>query len=215
MRVTVFGATETIGREVVTDLLFRGHEVVAYLPSSEQAPDEWGEGVDVVVGKLTDVAAVDTAVTAGEAVINALDPRLLHPGSGLSLVQGTGHIVASMQRHGIDRYIGYGTPAIALCPREQPTTRARMTRFVTRCFRPRAYRQMREMLEIVTGSGLDWTLVRFMHTKKDGKGHGLKHVGLFGQDDIGYCATEADIARFSASQVVDTRYIGAAPAVSS
>lgn len=90
------------------DLLFRDHEVIAYLPALEQVPDQWGNGIEAVVGDFTDAAAIDAAVAGGEAVINALDPHLGRPGR--PPVRGTDYIVASMHRHGIGRYIGAAPP---------------------------------------------------------------------------------------------------------
>ena len=36
MRVAVFGAGSSMGREVVEDLVFRGHEVIACVPDMER-----------------------------------------------------------------------------------------------------------------------------------------------------------------------------------
>jgi len=69
------------------------------------------------------------------------------------------------------------------------------------------------MLAVVTGADLDWTIVRFVR-RAPGTGHGVGYVGYFGHDDLGIWATATDIAGFAAAQVLDTRYIGAAPAIS-
>jgi len=39
-------------------------------------------------------------------------------------------------------------------------------------------------------------------------------VGYFGTDTIGFAVTRADIAAFTAAQVDDDTYVGAAPAIS-
>lgn len=213
MKVTVFGATGPTGCEVVEDLVFRGHEVIAYVPGAQEVPRAWHERVEVVVGDVADAAAVDAVVAGGQAVINALDPRLGHESRGVPMVEGTGNIVESMLRHGVRRYIGHGSPAVRLCPRERPTAGVRVNRLLVQCFRPRAYRQMVGMHEVVTGSGLDWTIVRFLH-RRNGDARGLKRMGFLGDDAVGLSAVEVDIARFTAAQVLDTAYIGTAPAVS-
>ena len=213
MKVTVFGAAGSIGCEVVEDLVFRGHQVIAYIPSAREMPRAWGERVEVVVGDIADAVAVDAAVAGGQAVINVLDPRLDHQPRGLSWVEATDNIVESMLRHGIRRYVGHGSPAVRLCPRERLTTGIRVNRFLIRCFHPRAYRQMVGMFEVVTGSGLDWTIVRFFR-RRNGHARGLKQVGFLGDDAVGLSAVEVDIARFTAAQVLDSTYIGTAPAIS-
>lgn len=213
MKVTVFGALSPIGQELVEDLLFRGYEVIAFVADATQVPAGWGENVELVIGQVTDPATVDAALDGAGAVINTMDPRLRPRSRRLSLVEGTGHIVAGMHRHGIRRYIGHGTPVVSLCPKEKPTTRIKVHRFLARRFDRRAYRQMAGMLQVVAGSGLDWTIVRFMHVT-GGSARGLKYVGFFGPGAVGSSATAADIARFTATQILETAYIRDAPAIS-
>lgn len=213
MKVTVFGAISPIGQELVEDLLFRGYEVIALVADATQVPAGWGEDVRVVIGQITDPAAVDAAMDGAEAVINTVDPRLRPRSRRPGLVEATGHIVAGMHRHGIRRYIGHGTPVVSLCPKEKPTTGLKIRRFLARHLDPHAYRQMAGMLQVVAGSGLDWTIVRFLHVT-GGSARGLKYVGFFGPGAVGSSATAADIARFTATQILETAYIRDAPAVS-
>ena len=213
MKVTVFGAVSAIGQELVEDLLFRGYEVVAFVADPSEALTTWGPAVQVVTGQITDPAAIDAALEGSGAVINTLDPRLGPRSRRPSLVEGTGHIVAGMHHHGIRRYIGHGTPVVTLCPKERPTARIKVHRYLARHIDPHAYRQMAGMLQVVAGSGLDWTIVRFMHAT-GGSARGLKYVGFFGPGAVGSSASAADIARFTATQVLETAYIRDAPAVS-
>jgi hypothetical protein len=62
-------------------------------------------------------------------------------------------------------------------------------------------------------SGLDWTIVRFL-APKDGPSKGQLRHGFYGHDKLGFNVTRADIAAFTAAQVDDDRYAGAAPAIS-
>lgn len=213
MKVTVFGATSPIGQELVEDLLFRGYEVAVLVPGTVPVPAAWGEEVEVVTGEITDPAAVDAALRGAGAVISTVDPRLRPRSRRPDLVEGTAQIVAGMHRHGIRRYIGHGTPVVSLCPKERPTVHLRIHRVLARRLDPHAYRQMTGMLRVVAGSGLDWTVVRFLHVTA-GAARGLKYVGFFGPDGVGSSATAADIARFTSAQVLETAYIRDAPAVS-
>lgn len=207
MRVTVFGADNDIGRKIVEELIWRGYEVRVFVTD----PSTWGHRVQVVGGRLTDPVAVAAAVARAEAVINALDPRLDRPGA--HLVEGTAHVVAAMQHEGVDRYIGLGSPAVGLCPKERPTPMVKAHRALLRALHPRVHGQMRHMMATVTGADLDWTIVRFIrHTP--GRGPGLKRVGYFGHDALGSSAAAGDIAAFAVTQVLDARHITNAPAVS-
>jgi nucleoside-diphosphate-sugar epimerase len=212
MDVTVFGATGAIGAQVVDQLRRRGHTVTAYVRSPAKVPGGWGTDVTVVVGEITDAAAIDRAVAGADAVVSALGPSMDRKATGLPLVEGTRHIVAAMQRHGVRRYVGNGTPSV-LDPRERPTWQTRLATFMARTFLRRAYDEMVGMSQAVTTSGLDWTIVRFL-APKDGPARGELRQGFYGTDALGFAVTRADIAAFTAAQVEDPRYVGAAPAIS-
>jgi putative NADH-flavin reductase len=211
VRVTVFGADHEIGRQIVEELLCRGYGVLVFVTDPTTVPVTWRLRVQLTTGQLTDPVAVSAAVAWGEAVINAVDPRLTRPGA--HLVEGTGVVVAAMARHGVRRYIGLGSPAVGRCPTERPTARVRAHRVYLRAVHPRMLQQMRQIMATVTGTQLDWTIVRFLrHTR--GGGPGLRYVGYFGHDDLGCCAAAGDIAAFAVTQLLDTRHVTDAPAVS-
>jgi uncharacterized protein YbjT (DUF2867 family) len=212
MNVTVFGATGGIGRQVVDQLRGNGHVVTAYVRNPGKVPATWGDGVRVEVGEITDAAAIDRAVAGADAVVSALGPDMSRKATGLPLVEGTQHIVAAMQRHGIRRYVGNATPSV-LDPREHPTWQTRLPTFMAKTFLRRAHDEIVGMSQAVTSSGLDWTIVRFL-APKDGPAKGELRTGFFGTDRLGFAVTRADIAAFTAAQVDDPRYIGAAPAIS-
>ena len=117
-----------------------------------------------------------------------------------------------MQRHGVRRYVGNGTPSV-LDPRERPTWQTRLSTFMAKTFLRRAHDEIVGMSQAVMSSGLDWTIVRFL-APKDGPAKGELRTGFFGTDRLGFAVTRADIAAFTAAQVDDPRYIGAAPAIS-
>jgi hypothetical protein len=55
--------------------------------------------------------------------------------------------------------------------------------------------------------------VRFL-APKDGPAEGEVRHGFYGTDKLGFAVTRADIAAFTAAQVDDRRYVGAAPGIS-
>src|SRR4051794_4524823 len=209
MNVTVFGATGGVGSQVVEQLRSRGHSVTALVRNPGKVPSSWGDGVTVVTGELSDAAAVDRAVQRADAVVSALGPSLDRKATGLPLVEGTRTIVEAMQSHGVRRYVGNGTPSV-LDPREQPTWQTHLSTFLAKTFLRRAYDELVGMSEIVMTSGLDWTIVRFL-APKDGPARGHLREGFYGQTKLGFNITRADVAAFTANQVDDNTYIGAAP----
>jgi len=212
MNVTVFGATGAIGQLMVTQLLTAGHPVTAYVRDVGKIPASWPNDLRVVVGEITDAAAIDTAVTGADAVISALGPSMDRKATGLPLVEGTRLIIDAMRRHGVPRFIGNGTPSIR-DKRDQPTSQQRLIGFLGRTMLPRAYRELIGMSDIIMTSGLDWTIVRFT-APKDGPAQSVKRYGFYGTDKIGFNVTRADIAAFTAAQLTDDRYHNAAPAIS-
>ncbi len=212
MNVTVFGATGAIGALTVDHLLTRGHTVTAYARNPTKIPATWTGTVRVVVGEMSDTEAIDSAVAGADAVVSALGPTMDRKATGLPLVEGTGHILESMKRHGVTRYVGHATPSF-LDPRETPTWQTRLIGFMGRNLLPRAYRELLGMTALITASGVTWTIVRFT-APKDGPAKGNLRVGFYGTDKIGFPVTRADIAAFTAAQVDDDTYLNRAPAIS-
>lgn len=212
MNVTVFGATGGVGAQVVDQLRSRGHQVTAYVRNPAKVPAKWGNDVTVVSGELSDASAIERAVQGADAVVSALGPNLSRKAVGLPLVEGTRNVVAAMQRHGVRRYVGIGTPSL-LDPRESGTWQTRLAMFMAKTFLRRAYDELLGMSEIVMSAGLDWTIVRFL-APKDGPAKGRLRHGFYGSDKLGFNVTRADIAAFVAAQIDDARFIGAAPAIS-
>lgn len=212
MNVTVFGATGVIGVLTVGELLDRGHTVTAYARNRSKVPATWGERVRVVIGEMSDAAAIDTAVQGADVVVSALGPSMDRRATGLPLVQGTAHILDAMKRHGVKRFVGHGTPSI-LDPREKPTVRTRSLAFLARRMLPRAYQELLGMAALITNAGADWTIVRFTAPKNTPKKGDLR-VGFYGSDRIGFAVSRADIAAFTAAQVSSDTYLNAAPAIS-
>ena len=147
-----------------------------------------------------------------DAVVSAHGPSLDRKATGLPLVEGTRNIVTAMQHHGVRRYVGNGTPSL-LDQRDRPNWQTKLSTFMAKTFLRRAYDELVGMIEIVMTSGLDWTIVRFL-APKDGPARGRLRQGFFGSDRLGFAVTRADIATFTAAQVDDLRYVGAAPAIS-
>jgi nucleoside-diphosphate-sugar epimerase len=212
MNVTVFGATGTIGSLTVAQLLDRGHAVTAYARNPEKVPESWRDRVRVVIGQLSDAEAIDQVVAGADAVVSALGPSLDRKATGLPLVEGTRNILEAMNRHGVTRYVGHGTPSI-LDPREKATVQTRLIGFMGRTLLRRAYDELLGMTDLVIRSDVTWTIVRFT-APKDGPKKGDLRVGFYGTDKIGFPVTRADIAAFTAAQVDDDTHANAAPAIS-
>jgi putative NADH-flavin reductase len=211
VRLTVFGATGGVGREVVGQALNAGHHVTAYARNPAKLTVNH-PNLAVITGELTDRDAIQRAVRGADAVISALGPSLERKATGMPLVDGTRNIVDAMHAEGVDRYIGMATPSL----HDRSDGRSLLgviVPFMGRTFLARAYRELVDMSHIVTGSPLDWTIARFTRASA-GPRTGTIRAGYLGHDRIGASITRADLAAFLLEQTAATRFHRAAPAIS-
>ena len=98
MQVAVLGAGGKAGKELVAELLRRGHEVIAVGRSAATVPT--GEGIEVREADVSDQSALAAAIVGADAVISAL--RFDVPAST---------VVGGVKQAGIDRLIVTGGAA--------------------------------------------------------------------------------------------------------
>ncbi|WP_433626357.1 NAD(P)-dependent oxidoreductase [Nocardia sp. CA-120079] len=211
MKVTVFGATGGIGRFVVAQLLAAGHHVTAVVRNPAKLTLTYPD-LAVVTAELTDTTAVTEAVTGADAVISALGPSLKRSDTGRPVTDATKTIVAAMQAAGVSRFIGLATPSLA-DPRDKPHWKHKVLPVMARLAFPNALIELENMTAAVTGSGLDYTIARIT-APKDKPATGHIRSGFLGHHRIGSTMSRADIAAFLITQLTDTRYHRAMPAIS-
>ncbi len=213
MKILIFGATGGVGREAVRFALDRGYEVDAFVRNPEKLRLE-RQNLRVIQGELSDEESVRKAMIGIDAVISALGPSLDRKATGMPLVEGTRNIVDAMEQAGVKRFIGMATPSLK-DPRDRRSLLGLIVPVMGRLFLKRAYRELLEMSQVVTGSSLDWTIARFTRPT-DGEASKEKiRAGFLGVDRIGASITRSDIASFLVEQVEDRQFERAAPAISS
>jgi putative NADH-flavin reductase len=209
MRVTVFGATGKIGRLVLDRLSVGGHQVVAFArtPAKLERTD-----LTVIQGHLSDPAAVTGAVEGSVAVISALGPSLKRSSPAGPLTTGTRTIVAAMNTAGVRRFIGLATPSLA-DPRDSHHWKHTVLPLVARLAFPNALTELKGMTAAVTGSELEYTIVRITNPTDKPVTCRIR-AGFLGHHRIGSTISRADIAAFLVDQLTDAHYIRAMPAIS-
>jgi hypothetical protein len=209
--VTVFGGTGKIGQHVVRRLLDDGHHVTALVRSPEKL-EITDDDLDVIVAELSDTAAIRKAVDGADAVISALGPQIdpfLRSGP---LTEATRTIVAAMHDFGVRRLIALATVSVP-DPRDRPTLLDRLVPVGIGLLIPGALREVQGISEVVTTSDLDWTLARIT-APIDIPTNGTLRAGFLGRDGVGAPMARTDVAAFLVDQLVDDRFVGAAPAIS-
>ncbi|HEX3784149.1 MAG TPA: NAD(P)H-binding protein [Pseudonocardiaceae bacterium] len=156
MRVAVFGATGGTGRQLVRQALALGHQVTV-LARRPDAVAERDERLRVLAGDVLAPECVAPVVAEADAVISALGIGF-HRWATTVYSQGTGNVIDAMKAAGSRRLLCVSTSSLVLPPVQRPAEYAvgRMLHAILRA----PYADMALMEDRVTGSGLDWTLLR-------------------------------------------------------
>jgi len=208
MKVILFGATGTIGKLAVQQMLNDGHEVTAFARNPEILGTAH-PNLTLYAGDATKAAVVTDAVRGHDAVVVTL-------GSGMSRKntirsEGTLNVILGMQAQGIQRLICQST----LGAHE---SRGNLNFFWKHIMFGMLIRPVfldHELQEnLVRASGLDWTIVR-PGSFADGPATGLFKEDLAPTERrLTLKITRADIANFLSRQLADMRYIHRAVGIS-
>jgi uncharacterized protein YbjT (DUF2867 family) len=151
MRLLVFGATGGTGRHIVRLALEQGHQVTAFARHPDAVTPRHAS-LAVFAGDVIDAGVVSEAVSAHEVVISALGTR---EGDDWILPEGTTHICAAMQQHGVRRLICITTLGVGESRLQLGQTFAVMAADLKATLEEKAAQE-----EIIRASGLDWIIVR-------------------------------------------------------
>ncbi len=160
MRIVIFGANGATGRLLTRRALDTGHTVVAVPRHPAQFPIT-DAALTVTEADVRDAAAVTAVIDGADAVLSTLGVTFtMDPVDTYSV--GVGNIVAAMRATGVDRLAVVSSTAIADYPGRTDTPFAlRVVQpVISRIFGKTLYADMRRMEDIVSGSGLNWTIVR-------------------------------------------------------
>ncbi len=213
MKIVIFGANGPTGRLATAQALAEGHAVTAFTRQPDAFPIRH-ENLRVTHGDAFDAASVDRAIEGQDAVLSTLGVPF---GRKKITVysEGTAHILAAMERHGVRRLVSVSSSAA------DPAVRFHDTEggfFFEKILKPMVvfalgralYADMWRMEVMLRASDVDWTVIR--------------PSGLFattevtdyrtGEDFInGRFTSRADLADCMLRQLGDERYLRKAVAV--
>jgi len=206
MQIIVFGATGTIGREVVTEGLAQGHEITAFARRPERLGITHAR-LRSVAGDVLDANAVATAMAGHDAAVVTLGDGA----RGGVRAAGTRHVVAAMHTHGVRRLVGLSTLGAG-------DSRSNLNFFWRRIMfgvlLKRALADHEAQEAVIRGSDLDWTIVRpasFTDALPDAH---VRHGFDPSARDLSLKVPKVEVARFMLAQVRDLTYLHASPALS-
>lgn len=208
MKVTIFGATGTIGRFLVNQALAQGHIVTAFTRTPDKIK-QCQRNLHVINGDVRDPAAVAAAIRGQDAVICALGMPLLNK-EGLRAA-GTKNIVSAMASAGVKRFVclsGLGAgDSWNLLPWHYKF-------LIVPLLMRRLFDDHNAQEAHVRQSPLDWIIVRPSNFAKNETSHPYAHG--FSELDPAFKLKMApsDIADFMLQQLSNDTYLHRAPGLS-
>ncbi len=205
-KLLIFGATGTVGREVVKQALAQGYGVTAFARTPSKIEMQH-ENLTVVQGDVLDPVAVEHAVRGQDVVICALGAGA----KGQVRSEGTKQIIQAMEKTGVRRLICQSTLGVG-------DSRSNLTFFwkhiMFGLLLRNAYADHVQQEVYVKASQLDWTIVR-PAAFTDGERTGIYQHGFAGTDkSTTLKISRADVADFLLKQIVDDQYLCATPGLS-
>ena len=193
MRIVVLGAGGQLGREVVRDLLARGHTVRAAVRRRPEpalpAP------VEIRIADARDKSEICAAISGSDAVANVIGGGTLRRNEVASSTSSVA--VPATQDAGVRRYIAMSAGMVAL---DWP-----LFKYV---LRPLIFRHIlaehHRVEEIVRASGLDWTIIRpSALTNQPARGYEASLELL----PRAFITTRSDVAAFIGDALDSNKYI--------
>ncbi|MFE2045026.1 NAD(P)-dependent oxidoreductase [Streptomyces sp. NPDC059477] len=156
MKLTVFGATGGVGREIVRQALASGHQVTAVVRDPARLPVT-GTGLEVFRADLGDPQALRAAVAGRDAVLSGLGARSRKDAGITSRL--TRMVLRAMEAEGVRRLVVVSAaPVGPKAEGEGPLDRAVLG--VVSAVLKDVYADLRETEAELARSATDWTVVR-------------------------------------------------------
>lgn len=206
MKLVIFGATGSIGRQVVNQALSQGHTVTAFAREASKVGIEH-PNLRIALGDVMDPISVENAIQGHDTVLCSIGAGR----KGNVRAEGTRNIINAMQKLGIRRLICQSSLGVG-------DSRGNLNAFwkyimFGLLLRP-AYADHIRQEEHVRQSNLDWTIVR-PGALIDGERTGQYKHGFPGTDKtLKLKISRKDVADFMLRQLFDTNYLYRSPGLS-
>lgn len=198
MKLTVFGATGGIGREIVRQALASGHEVTAVVRDPARLT-VGGEGLEVFRSDLSDPEALREAVAGRDAVLSGLGARR-RADAGVA-ARLTRSVLRAMEAADTRRLLVVSAAPVGPVPDGQAVVDKAMLAVVNAMLKD-VYTDLRAMEAALAASATDWTAVRPPKlTNKPVTGRYRRVVG--GNPSRGRSLARADVAHAMLAMIDD------------
>jgi putative NADH-flavin reductase len=204
MRIGLFGASGGIGGQVLEQALAGGHAVRALTRDEGRLGAR--EGLTVVVGEVTDPAAMEAVVDGTGGVIWAVGAARNSPDQVDTFERGARNLVSAMERSGVSRLVALSGAGVTLPGERKPLGGRLMSAFVGLVVRHVVEAKNREY-RVFSASAMEWTLVRPPRVVAGGPTGRY----LVGEELRGTSVTQGDLADFMLRELVEREWVGNAP----
>ncbi|MFF3212090.1 NAD(P)-dependent oxidoreductase [Streptomyces sp. NPDC002886] len=197
MRITVFGASGSVGSVLVPEALRRGHEVVAVTRTPARIALRHPR-LTVAVAELDQPSALEKALAGARAAVITLGDPVCDT--------GTRAVLAAMRNTGVERVevlTGFGTSAIS---RRELGPAMRGTVGAVRLLVRTGFRAKERQDAFVRASGLTYTIVQ-PPTLTSGPATGTYRHGDYPGRSILGRISRADLADFMLDNLEQDRYL--------
>lgn len=160
MRIAIFGANGPTGRLLTSQSVAAGHETIAVTRQPAAFPMH-SPLLRVAGGDVLDPDAVDSVVADSDAVLSALGVPFTKDAVEV-YSRGAEHMLGAMKRHDVRRLVVVSSGAVT--GEDEPTGGFLFNRvlqpYVTKRIGRTVYDDMRRMEQLVSGSDVEWTILR-------------------------------------------------------
>ncbi len=206
MKLVIFGATGSIGRQIVNQALSQGHTVTAFAREASKVGIEH-PSLRIALGDVMDPVSVENAIQDHDAVLCSIGAGR----KGNVRAEGTHNIIIAMEKLGIRRLICQSSLGVG-------DSRGNLDAFwkyimFGLLLRP-AYADHIRQEEHVRQSNLDWTIVRpgaFIDGERTCQ---YKHGFPETDKTLKLKISRKDVADFMLRQLFDTEYLCRSPGLS-
>ena len=207
MRIIIFGATGTVGKQLVLQALMQGHEVTAFVRDRRKLSDIDHPRLRFAEGDVLSGVSVSVHVKTHDAVFCALGAGR----KGIVRSEGTKNIIEAMQVNGIERFICQTTLG---CGESWGNLSFFWKKIMFGWFLKEAFQDHELQEQHILKSDLRWTIVRPAAFVNGGVTGNFKHGFSADDKSLKLKVSRPDVALFMLDQLNTDRYLRKTPGLS-
>ena len=201
MKLIIFGATGTVGKQLVQQALFKDHHVKAFGRNVYTTDYLQTENLQLVQGALFDESEVFNAIKGCDAVLSAIGGSV--DGTDKTRTLGMKNIIKQMQKAGVNRIVAIGNMGVLNADENSLLIDAEDY--------PAEYLAVglehKKAYEILKASNLDWTFVCPPNIIDAGPtGHYVTKADYLPEPNH-YKINAGDLSMFMLNEIIKNEYV--------